>query len=257
MYPDEPIPIEICIACDEVRAVKSSVEAAFRGGADRVELCARMDAGGTTPDAELIRMARRSFGDRPGLLVMIRPRGGDFAYSNDEIRAMHTDIDIAAAEGADGVVFGVVQDGAVDRSTCSELISSARSLGLQASFHRAFDAITDRSAGLEHLIELGIDRILTAGAIWSSSSSVLSGMDVLSNMIRQSDHRVEIVAGGGIRPENASQIAAELTRAEGLFSLHAYSGVLVDGITNAERVSQFIRNASGLDRENPAPDPTV
>ena len=101
------IPVEICINSDNLTNVRQAVEVAYRGGASRVELCAAMQSHGLTPDPVHIHAARAAFHARPGLMVMIRPRAGDFSYTRAELDLMHRQIHEAAQAGADGVVFGV------------------------------------------------------------------------------------------------------------------------------------------------------
>src|SRR6476619_4652392 len=145
---------EICV--DSVAGVR----AAKKAGAHRVELCANLLEGGTTPSRGTIKRARSIEGIK--LHVIIRPRGGDFLYDDDEFAAMAADIDTAKREGADGVVIGLLTaDGEVDGPRTRELIARARPLSV--TFHRAFDMTRDPFTALATLIELGVDRILTSG----------------------------------------------------------------------------------------------
>ena len=146
--------IEAC-----VDSVESAV-AAENGGAERVELCAALLEGGLTPSAGAIALAREKLGI--GLHVIIRPRGGDFLYTDGEHTVMLRDIDAAKKAGADGVVVGVLDANAqVDEARTRELVESARPMSI--TFHRAFDMTRDPLAALETLVDLGIDRILTSG----------------------------------------------------------------------------------------------
>ena len=145
---------EICV--DSIAGVRAAKEA----GAHRVELCADLLEGGITPSLGMIRQARTIAG--VGLNVMIRPRGGDFLFDDDELAIMRSDIETAKAEGADGVVIGLLTAaGEVDAARTRQLIALARPLSV--TFHRAFDMTPDPFRALETLIELGVDRVLTSG----------------------------------------------------------------------------------------------
>ncbi|MGE0238318.1 MAG: copper homeostasis protein CutC [Parvibaculaceae bacterium] len=187
---------EICV--DSVAGVR----AAKAAGAHRVELCANLLEGGTTPSRGMIRTARGIAGI--GLQVIIRPRGGDFLYDADEFAIMEADVDTAKAEGADGVVIGLLTaDGEVDAARTRALIAQARPLSV--TFHRAFDMTRDAVAALETLIGLGVDRILTSG----QEPSVLEGLPVITDLIRRAGDRIIIMPGAGITQRNAARIIAE------------------------------------------------
>ena len=186
---------EICV--DSVAGVR----AAKKAGAHRVELCANLLEGGTTPSRGTIKRARSVAGIK--LHVIIRPRGGDFLYDEDEFAAMVADIETARAEGADGVVIGLLTaEGEVDVPRTRELIAKARPLSV--TFHRAFDMTRDPFKALTTLIELGVDRILTSG----QEASVLEGLPLIAELIRRSGDRIIIMPGGGITPRNAERIIA-------------------------------------------------
>jgi copper homeostasis protein len=185
--------LEICI--DGV----ASARAAARGGADRIELCANLPEGGTTPSAGMIRAVRSVF--TGGLMVMIRPRGYDFLYSEDEMRTMLHDIQVARDLGADGIVIGcLARDGRVDVRSCERLLSAADSLDV--TFHRAFDMTRHLSEALEDIIALGIKRILTSGG----RPDVSLGAPIIAGLVRQSAGRAAIMPGGGVTELNLAQI---------------------------------------------------
>jgi copper homeostasis protein len=187
---------EICV--DSVAGVR----AARAAGAHRVELCANLLEGGTTPSRGMIRNARAIAGI--GLHVIIRPRGGDFLYDEDEFEIMAADIDAAKAEGADGVVIGLLSaEGSIDTPRTRELISAARPLSV--TFHRAFDMTRDPFAAMETLIDLGINRVLTSG----QEASVLEGLPLIADLIRRAGDRIIVMPGAGITPRNAARIIAE------------------------------------------------
>jgi copper homeostasis protein len=187
---------EICV--DSVQGVR----AAKAAGAHRVELCANLLEGGTTPSRGTIRTARSIAGIK--LHVIIRPRGGDFLYDEDEFASMTADIDTATAEGADGVVIGMLTaEGEVDAPRTRELIARARPLAV--TFHRSFYMARDPYKALTALIELGVDRILTSG----QEASVLEGLPLFAELIRRAGDKIIIMPGGGITPRNAERIVAE------------------------------------------------
>ena len=185
---------EICV--DSVAGVR----AAKAAGADRVELCGDLLEGGTTPSRGMIRQARTVAGI--WLHVIIRPRGGDFLFDDDEFRIMEADVDTAKAEGADGVVIGLLTaDGKVDANRTRALIARARPLSV--TFHRAFDMTPDPFEALEALIELCVDRVLTSG----QEATVLEGLPLITELIRRAGDRIAIMPGGGITARNAQRIA--------------------------------------------------
>jgi len=187
--------LEICI--DSV----ASARAALAGGADRVELCANLPEGGTTPSAGMIRSVRSAFPG--GLMIIIRPRGYDFLYSEDELDVMLHDVRAARELGADGVVIGcLTMDGRIDAARCQRLREAAGSLDL--TFHRAFDMTRDLSEALEDILALGIQRILTSGG----QPDVPAGIATIAELVRQSVGRVSIMPGGGVTPENLAQIVS-------------------------------------------------
>ena len=187
--------IEICVDS------ASAALAAQRGGADRVELCDNLLEGGTTPSAGCIKVARR--GLKIGLHVIIRPRGGDFLYREDEMQVMREDVRLARELGADGVVLGcLTATGAIDRARTAELIELARPL--KVTFHRAFDMCRDARQALQTLIGLGVERVLTSG----QEASVLEGLDLIAALHKLAAGRIIILPGGGITPANVQRIVA-------------------------------------------------
>jgi copper homeostasis protein len=186
---------EICV--DSVAGVR----AAKAAGAHRVELCADLLEGGITPSAGMIRQARKIAG--VGLNVMIRPRGGDFLFDDDEFAIMRSDIETAKAEGADGVVIGLLTAaGEVDMGRTRELIALARPLSV--TFHRAFDMTPDPLRALESLIGLGVDRVLTSG----QEASVLEGLPLIAELIKRAGDRIIVLPGGGITERNVARVVA-------------------------------------------------
>lgn len=185
--------------------------AAQEGGAQRVELCAGMPEGGTTPSYGEIRMARRYTDLR--LHVIIRPRGGDFLYSPLELEIMEEDICRAREAGADGVVFGcLTAEGAIDRKAMERLMQAAE--GLSVTFHRAFDYVAHPKAALEELIELGVDRLLTSG----QQPTALQGAELLRELVLQADDRIVVMPGCGVHEQNIRELALRTGAREFHFS---------------------------------------
>ena len=201
---------EICT--DSVAGVRAAAEA----GAARVELCASLLEGGITPSAGMARQAVAAAAGRLKVHVIIRPRGGDFLYSEDEVAVIRRDIAAMKEAGADGVVIGLLEpDGAIDEKRCAELIAAARPLSV--TFHRAFDVARDPDRGLDALIRLGINRLLTSG----QAPSVLEGAPVIRRLIDRAAGRVIVMPGGDITPRNAARIAAETGAEEYHFAAFA------------------------------------
>jgi len=184
-----------------VHSVESAL-AAETGGAARVELCDNLLEGGTTPNAGAIAAAREQL--RIPLHVIVRPRGGDFCYSDVEFDVMRRDIALAKQLGADGVVLGVLlPNGTVDVERTRALIALARPMSV--TFHRAFDMTCDAFEALDALIDLGADRILTSG----QQPSVLEGLDLITELVRRADGRIVIMACGGVNERNVSRVVAQ------------------------------------------------
>ena len=178
----------------------ASCIAAQEGGANRVELCAGIPEGGTTPSYGMIRNARESISI--ALNVIIRPRGGDFLYSEHEIQEMLYDIQVAKELGADGLVFGCLNpDGSVDISAMSRLMKAAGDTPV--TFHRAFDHTNYPFKALEDIISLGCTRILTSGC----RPTALEGVDLLAQLVEKAGGRIIIMPGCGVKENNIAEIA--------------------------------------------------
>jgi copper homeostasis protein len=185
--------IEAC-----VNSAISAIEAQ-KGGADRVELCENLHDGGTTPSAGAIRFARKNL--HIGLFVMIRPRGGDFLYSDDEFEIMKEDIKVARELGADGVVFGILKpDGTIDLKRMKTLVDLARPMRITC--HRAFDMTTNPFQAMEDLITLGIGRILTSG----QQKTAPEGAALIGELINESNGRIIIMPGSGVKEDNIEEL---------------------------------------------------
>ncbi len=227
--------LEIC-----VDSVESAI-AAQEGGADRVELCANLGDGGTTPSAGLIATARRHL--RIGLHILIRPRGGDFCYSAVEFKSMKSDVAFAKNLGADGVVFGILKpDRTVDVERMRALVNLARPMSL--TFHRAFDVADEPFRALEDIIALGVDRLLTSG----QAETAKAGLPLIAQLAQKAAGRIRIMPGGGINAQNLHQFISTA----GVSEIHAGSAVMTKkysaaglfttwrGVVDPQKVGAFI-----------------
>ena len=185
--------LEICCG-----SIDDAIEAE-KGGADRVELCSALFLGGLTPSMGTIQEVKRRL--KIPIMVMVRPRGGGFAYSEAEMASMERDTEAAVENGADGVVFGILRsDGRVDRARSQrirQLIGKR-----QAVFHRAFDVTPDPFKALEQLVDLGITRVLTSG----QKDTVPEGVELIAELVERAGGRIGILPGGGIRPFNVLEV---------------------------------------------------
>ena len=185
--------IEVCCG-----SVDDAVEAAG-GGAARVELNSSLFFGGLTPSLGSIIETKRRL-DIP-VMVMIRPRGGGFCYTEAEMAVILRDTEWAVEHGADGIVFGILtEDGSIDMDRCRQVLELT--WDRETVFHRAFDVTPDPLEALEQLIELGFTRVLTSG----QEKSVAEGAVLIKKLIAQARNRIEILPGGGIRPHNVRRI---------------------------------------------------
>lgn len=173
----------------------ASCAAAYRGGADRLELCANLAIGGTTPSPSLFEQVRRDF--PVPVNVLIRPRFGDFLYTKPELEEMREDIKRFRDMGANGVVIGVLTpEGSLDGERMGCLMDCAG--GMEVTLHRAFDMAQDPLAALEDAVRLGCRTILTSG----QAGNALEGREVLKAVFLQAEGRIDIMAGCGVKKEN-------------------------------------------------------
>lgn len=169
-------------------------------GANRIELCANPAEGGTTPSYAFIKAARKKL--HIDLYPIIRPRGGDFLYSDDDFEIMKKDIAICKENGCNGISTGILnKEGKVDKKRCRQLIDLA--YPMEATFHRAFDRVNDPLEALEDIISLGFERILTSGL----KPKAFEGADLLSQLIKQADERIIIMPGSGVNSQNIISMA--------------------------------------------------
>ena len=196
---------EVC-----ANSVESCI-AAQKGGAHRVELCSGILEGGTTPSYGEIITAREQLHIK--LHVIIRPRGGDFLYTETEIQIMEKDIRMCRKAGVDGVVLGcLTSDGEIDTITTKRLINAAE--GMSVTFHRAFDQCWDPAQALDQLIALGCHRILTSG----QQPTAEQGLPLLKKLVKRAGNRIIILPGSGINEININHIAHETSATEFHFS---------------------------------------
>jgi len=205
-----------------------SALAAERAGADRIELCDNLSEGGTTPDGELVAAIVERI--QIPVFVLIRPRAGDFVYSESEFDVMVRDIELTRTMGIAGIVTGALDaSGRVDVKRTRVLVRAAG--GLAVTFHRAIDSAADIAIALDDAIDAGVSRVLTSGG----ASTAQEGVEVITALVLHARQRVSIVAGGGIREHNVREVIART-------GVHEVHGRLIDeaqmrGLVDAVRRS--------------------
>jgi copper homeostasis protein len=234
--------IEICAS-----NIQSAL-AAGEGGADRIELVDNLFEGGTTPSFATIKTVMEKL--RIGVMVMIRPRGGDFCYSDLEFGIMKQDIEVCKDLGVNGVVFGILhRDGTVDVKRTRELVDLARPM--EVTFHRAFDVTPDPFMALESIIDSGVHRMLTAG----QKNTVPEGLGLIREVVDRAGDRIVIMPGSGIRESNIRSIrdttgAREfhLTAREPVESVMTYrrDDVFMGGLPEIPEYKIFVSNAERI-----------
>lgn len=222
-----------------------------RAGAHRIELCDNPGDGGTTPSYGFLKQAREIVSI--DLYPMIRPRGGDFLYSNHEFEIMKKDVLLCKEMSCEGVVFGLLDaDGTIDKERTARLVELAYPMGV--TFHRAFDRVRDGFEALETLVEIGCERILTSGL----KPTVTEGAEVLAQLIKAADDRIVIMPGSGVRSNNIAQLAQVTGAAEFHTSARTSIGSAMHYLNSAmnedlksvivdeEEVIRTIKQLSGL-----------
>lgn len=178
----------------------STTQSAVEGGADRIELCANLAEGGTTPSFASIKKCRESFSVE--LYPIIRPRGGDFLYTKDEYEIMLKEVILCRQLGCDGLVIGLLNmDGSIDVARTANLVEAAYPLGV--TFHRAFDRCKEPFEAMEQIIEIGCERILTSG----QQPTVNEGVELIADLKKAADNRIIIMPGSGVRADNIKMLA--------------------------------------------------
>lgn len=198
--------------------------------ADRVELCADMSVGGTTPKIETIKQTRENL--TIDLYVMIRPRGGNFVYSDSELEQMKSEIETIKKLGVNGFVFGILKDDkTINIEQNKVLVELAKPF--PCTFHRAFDAVSNYEKALEDIISCRFSTILTSGTF----PNVMEGKEVLKQLVIQANNRIEIMPGGGLRSTNISELN-ETVKANWY-----HSSSITDGseIANPEEIVQLMK----------------
>jgi copper homeostasis protein len=201
----------------------TSALAAQNGGAERVELCENLHIGGTTPTYGDILMAREQLHIK--LYVLIRPRSGDFLYSDLEFKIIIEDIKHCLEAGCDGIVVGILKpDGSIDKERCAQIVKIVKDAGAGITFHRAFDRCNDQFKALEDIIELGFERILTSGG----KNTAMEGSSRIARLIEQAKGRIIIMPGSGINEKNVM----DLVHFTGAIEIHSSARVLVESKMN-------------------------
>ncbi len=181
-----------------------SAAVAARCGAGRIEFCADMAEGGTTPSYGAIRLLCRELDI--SVFPIIRPRGGDFVFTDTEFRTMAEDVRLCGEAGCKGVVIGMLHpDGTVDKHRSGRLFEIAREFGMEVTFHRAFDVCRDMEQALEDLIGLGCNRVLTSGG----QPTAEEGIGRIARLVKLAAGRISVMPGSGVTPSNAARIIQE------------------------------------------------
>lgn len=211
-----PILLEACLGSVEL------ARAAEQGGAGRIELCDQLDVGGTTPSPDLIRAVVSAV--RIPVFAIVRPRGGDFVYTEPEFEAMRRDAMLLRDLGVSGLVVGALNaDDTIDAGRIRQLVAAAG--GLPVTFHLAFERVPDQRVGLETLIDIGVDRLLTKGG----GATAREGVDGIRDLVVQAAGRIAIMAGGGVREENV----AEIVRRSGVREIHSRGTAVAEMLARA------------------------
>jgi copper homeostasis protein len=245
------IQLEVC-----ANSVTSAL-AAQEGGAVRVELCENLSEGGTTPSYGQIALARKLLHIK--LYVLIRPRGGDFLYSDVEFDIIKSDVQHCVETGCDGIVIGILNaDGSIDKERCGQLVRIAKAKGLGVTFHRAIDMCADMNQALEDIIELGCERILTSGG----KSTAVEGVTTVAHLIAQARGRIAVMPGAGVSENTvadivhftgATEIHSSARKAKRSRMIYKNDHILMGygetdeysySVTDVERVKAIIREAN-------------
>ena len=219
-----------------------TTQSAVNGGADRIELCAALSDGGTTPSHGMIRVCRNAF--EVELFPIIRPRAGDFLYSDEEFEIMKNDVLLCKQTGCDGVVLGLLnRDGSIDKKRTARLIEAA--YPLEVTFHRAFDRCRDPFEALEQLIEIGCTRILTSG----QQPTAPQGIDSIGQLVKAANDRLIIMPGSGVRKDNIRELSDKTGAKEFHSSLRGRQRSKMEFIHEAFAASEESYTNPAIDKE--------
>ncbi len=217
--------VEIC--CNSILSARN----AKAGGAYRIELCQALGEGGTTPSAAAIEYCVKEL--HLQTRVLVRPRGGNFVYDNDEMRVILRDIELAKRLGADAVVVGfLTAQGDIDIGKTRQAIEAADGIGI--TFHRAFDECRNPEEALEQIIDCGCSKLLTSGC----KATAWEGREMLKKLLSQADRRIGIIGAAGITTDSVHRLVWET----GLCEVHASLKHTVDGLTctDVDQVRDFM-----------------
>ena len=219
------IGIEICAS-----TIQSAVNAKA-GGATRIEICDNLEGGGTTPSYATIEYCVKELGLETNVLV--RPRAGDFAYSEEEFAVICKDVEMCKQLGANSAVVGFLKkNGELDAERLEMVVKIASPMKVVC--HRAFDACANKEVAIEQIINAGCSKVLTSGGAPTSAE----GIDSLAKIVKQVDGRIGVIAASGVNSENVTKIIRE----SGVQEVHSPCKVLVDNysLTSVKEVEKFI-----------------
>lgn len=191
------------ITLEVIVSTYEDARAAAGAGADRFELCSALALGGLTPSLGTLQLIKQHLS--VPAMFMLRPREGGMAYTTGELEGMERDAELALEAGADGLVFGILtEEGEVNVAECAALLRRCSRVapGRQWVFHRAFDVVKDPEVALEQLIDLGFTRVLTSGR----RKTAMEGLDEIRRTVEQAEGRIEVLPGGGLRPEDLEAV---------------------------------------------------
>lgn len=225
-----------------VECCANSVQSAINGqagGAERIELCSNLELDGTTPSAAAICMAREAL--EIDLFVLIRPRAGNFIYTDLEVEEMIQDIEFCKEIGCDGVVIGALnEDHTVNEKQTTAMVKAA--YPMQVTFHRAFDKTTNPFQAMKSIIDCGCQRILTSG----QAENVTQGVKLIKELVEKADGRISIMAGGGLHAGNVLQFYPLGVREFHLSGTNKKAkGEVLE--TEVEKIEEVLENLQGLD----------
>lgn len=230
------VQVEIC--CNSVLSARN----AKSGGAYRIELCQALGEGGTTPSAAAIEYCVKELNLHTR--VLIRPRGGNFCYDNEEMRVILRDIELAHRLCADAVVVGfLTPDGDIDTAKTKEAVKAAEGMGV--TFHRAFDECRNPGDALERIIDCGCQKLLTSGCM----PTAIEGAATLKQLVRQANRRIDIIGASGITTSNVESLIMDT----GLYEVHASLKHTVNGLTCTDtgQVKELLRITKNTKPLNP------